>query len=119
MHRGCPVEVGELKVDIVDRFLHSEDAKLVVLDLVLVELAGVECGIAECRKHGRDTWTVRDLKLVVGYAADETHARPGIDDSGDISKAAILLRSIVDGIEAWERILNAENVLQVFAREEI
>src|SRR6188472_587526 len=99
MHRGCAVEIGELKVDIVDGFLQSDDGKLVVLDLVLVELAGIKRGITECRKHWGYAWTVRDLKFVVCYAADEAQARPRIDDARHISEASVLLRSIVDGIE--------------------
>src|SRR5262249_56505076 len=94
-------------------------AESIALDLVLVELRGIEIGEAEGGEARHPPGGVRYLEFAGRGAADEAQAGSRVDDRRDIGEAAILRGAIVDGVEARGRGLDAENVLQVAAGEEV
>jgi len=112
-------EIGELEVDVVDRFLQRKHPELVSLDLILIDLRRGKVGNAKGGEARKLSGNIRDLKLVGRRAANEAQSRGRIDQRGYIRKAAILTGAIMHGVEERSGIRNPQNVLQEPASEEI
>src|SRR5208337_2637083 len=113
------LEISELKVDVVHRFLQCEYAELVFLHLGFIDLRGWEIGDAEGGEARCQPGNVRNLISVCRRAADEAQSRGGIDDGRDIGKASLLAGAIMDGIEQRNCILDSQGIFQKPAGEEI
>src|SRR5664279_415960 len=68
------VEIGQLEVDVVDRFLVGDDIELVEFVLMFVEQGRIEIGYSESRKVGRLSRIIGNLICTVRHTAHEGQA---------------------------------------------
>ena len=107
MNAAISREIRELHVSAVDRALHRRNAKIVLLELVLVEQRRIEAGDAEGGEVRRQAWGVGNLEACVRGAGDEGEPRIGVEQGRDVAEPSLLLGVVVDGVPARRRILGS------------
>ncbi len=113
------VEVGQLEVDVLGRFLVGDDIELVELVLMLIERCRIEIGHPERREARRLPRIVGDLIGAVRDPADEAQAAGRIEHGRQIEEALFLRRAVVNGVMRGGRIFYSEIAAEITPRDEI
>src|ERR1700716_3181068 len=113
------VEIGDLKVDVVDRFLIGGHVELVELVLMFVEEGRIEIGYPKSREVRRLPGIVGNLIGPVRYAAHEGEAAGRIDRGRQIEKSLLLRRAVVNGFIRGNRIFYSQIASKIAPGNEI
>ncbi len=123
MHLAVAADEGSLIVQAADRFLITDDAEIVLLMLVLVQVARIEVSRHPLRAirggAGVQARGVGNLEFAVGGAQHYREAALIVKKAGEIGEQFALIGRVVDGLGAVRRVLDAEIVVIVAAIDEV
>ena len=110
MHGRVAREIGELRVDVASGMRQRHDIVEIMLDLVFVEIGGVEPVRSEGRELRLLTGRIRNLELGDRRSGHETQLCRIVDCVGRIAEKPALSRPIVNRLMATGRVFDAETV---------
>ena len=100
-------EIGELHVGAIDRALQRGDPVIALLELVLVEIRGIEGGDAVGGEVRHLAGGVGYLVAAVGGAGHESEPRVGIEQGRDIAETPLLRGMVMNCVPVRRRYFPA------------